>query len=240
MSDFDFSAWEVTDDLPRHTPGIHVRVGMVTTLDGYIALNGSSRGIGGEADHAAIVALRSNTDVVVNTAFTVAQERLRPARQARHVVLTGSDRLTTDLPLFGPGVERVLIVAGSQVSASRIGAWREAGAQVHQINEPRVRADWLIPWLRDEQHAKTVLCEGGPSLNAQMSDAGVVDEWCLTLSLKLMAESAVKQTTVNRISNPLKTGKSLNLRHLLVTKTELVGIYSTHPLSDPIPQVHTA
>lgn len=238
---YNLGAWEVTPCLLRHTPGIHVRVGMVTSLNGYITNeDGTSRGIGGAADRAALLTLRHHADAVISTAATVVAEGLRPASTRLYVVLTATNKLSTSLPLFQEGVERVLILAGNQVSSESIASWREAGAKVHQVEDELVDVRWLIEWLRDEHQVERVVCEGGPMLNAQMSDAGLVDEWCITISTKLLAHPGREHRDCHSITGPINTPKTLNLRHILATSTDIVGIFSTHDISDKTPQVSAA
>lgn len=236
---YNLSAWEVTPSLGRHTPGIHVRIGMISSLNGFLTTSGNSRGLGGEADLAALKTLRKCADAVINTAATVVAENLEPAKTRLHVVLTTSDKLRVSMPLFKEGVERVLIMAGNQVSKALIDQWRAAGARVHQVGDPMVDVRWLIEWLRDEHAVEKVICEGGPKLNAQMSDAGLVDEWCLTLSTQLLANSGKSDENQERLSGPIKHSKTLNLRQLLATTNELVGIYSTHKVTNEIPNIFT-
>lgn len=238
---YNMGAWAVTPCLSRHTPGIHVRIGMVTSLNGVVTTEeGTSRGIGGWADHAALVTLRENADAVINTATTVLAESLSPAKTRLHVILTATDKLCTSLPIFTDGVERVLILAGNQVSIDRIDLWRGAGAQVHQVDDELVDVRWLIEWLRDEHQVERVICEGGPMLNAQMSDAGLVDEWCVTVSAQLLTHPPMATGSGYGIAGPITTPKTLNLRQLLATADDLVGIYSTHDTQGKAPQVSAA
>lgn len=237
---YNLSAWAVTPCLLRHTPGIHVRIGMVTSLNGLIQAFGTSRGIGGPADLAALRALRDHADAVINTATTVIAENLSPAKNRLHVILTATDKLCPSMPIFKEGVERVLIMAGNQVSLDRINHWRSAGARVHQVSQQLVDVRWLVEWLRDEHRIEKVICEGGPMLNAQMSDAGLVDEWCITISTQLLAAAGLGPDQHQGIAGPITSPKVLNLRHLLATATDLVGIYSTHPTGDEPPQVSSA
>lgn len=237
---YNLCAWDVAPSLLRHTPGIHVRIGMVTSLNGFICYNGTSRGIGGAADYAALCTLRRHADAVINTATTVLAENLSPANTRLHVILTATDKLCTTMPIFEEGVDRVLIIAGSNVSPDSIEKWRVAGARVHQVAQEYADVRWLIEWLRDDHDIKTVVCEGGPMLNAQMSDAGLVDEWCITVAGKLLVASDQETEGPNRIVGPLASPVTLNLRHLLATAHEMVGIYSTHCTGGRAPLVSTA
>lgn len=237
---YNLCAWAVTPCLSRHTPGIHVRIGMVTSLNGLIETGGNSKAIGGLADKAAFSKLRSHADAVINTATTVLAENLSPAKNRLHIILTATDKLCTSLPIFKEGVERVIILAGNKVSAERISLWKAAGARVHQVAQHLVDVRWLIEWLRDEHEVERVICEGGRMLNAQMSDAGLVDEWCVTVSTQLLAPAETKTTEHYGIAGPITNPVTLNLRRLLATTTDLVGIYSTHDTNGKMPDVHAA
>lgn len=232
---FPVDDWAVHDHLPRHSDGIHVRIGMVSSLDGHITRDGTSAGLGGAYDLAALKALRHHADAVLNGANTVISEDLWPG-QRPHIVLTGTDRLDVHTRLFDPQrVERLLIIATQTVTPDALTAWREAGARVVQVDGPHVEMNWLIPWLRDEYGIQRLLCEGGPSLNRQLANAGLVDEWCLTLALTLLGHnhSGERKDQAHadhgdRIVTGLTHDHPLHLRQVCLTPDEVIGIYTTH------------
>ncbi len=158
----------------------HLRVGFVTSVDGTIAVEGTSAGLSSAADKAVFRALRTAADAVVVGAGTARAENYGPVQygetaaawRAAHgralqppiVVVTRSGRINERL-LGGP----VIVAAPLGVDV--------AHDDVIRTVEPRA----LIAALH-ERGLNRLLCEGGPSLLTEMLAAGVVDELCLTIS----------------------------------------------------------
>jgi riboflavin biosynthesis pyrimidine reductase len=175
-----------------------VRVSMVSSLDGAVALAGRSGGLGGEGDRQVLRALRSLCDVVLVGARTARAEHYRRARlpaelqQARlargqgplppiAVVTRGTD-LDWSSDLFGAGEPRTLLVAPEGVEPP--GPDRSA-VEVVPAGKGAVDLRAALSALH-ERGLHHVLCEGGPTLNAALSAAGLVDELCLTMSPMLV------------------------------------------------------
>jgi len=156
----------------------HLRAGFVTSVDGAIAVDGTSAGLGSPADKAVFRALRACADAVVVGAGTAREEDYGPVRygesaaawRAAHgravqppvVLVTRSGRVHERL-LGGP----VIVAAPEGVEV--------AHDDVIRTVEPRA----LVAAL----HARgltRLLCEGGPSLLTDLLAAGAVDELCLT------------------------------------------------------------
>jgi 5-amino-6-(5-phosphoribosylamino)uracil reductase len=156
----------------------HLRAGFVTSVDGAIAVDGRSSGLGSPADKAVFRALRTVADAVVVGAGTAREEDYGPVRyaetaaawRASHgrsaqppvVLVTRSGRVHERL-LDGP----VIVAAPEGVEV--------AHDDVIRTVEPRA----LVAAL----HARgltRLLCEGGPSLLTDLLAAGAVDELCLT------------------------------------------------------------
>ncbi len=71
-----------------------------------------------------------------------------------------------------------------------LGGDAEAGvAEVVVTDGERVEPAWLLADLH-ARGARTVVCEGGPGLNGQLARAGLVDEWCVTVSPRLVGGGA--------------------------------------------------
>ena len=169
----------VYGDLPV-TPGRPaVRLNMIASVDGATTLAGVSGGLGGLADHALFAVLRSLAEVVLVAAGTVRAERYGPSSTPIAVV-SRSLRLDWDAPFFTAPLARPIVVTAAQAPADRL-------AQAAEV------ADVVIAGDRDVDLAaalaafadrgwRTVLAEGGPTLNGQLARAGLLDELCLTLS----------------------------------------------------------
>ena len=181
-----------------------VRVNMISSVDGATSVGGLSGSLGGKADQRLFMVLRSLADVVVVGAGTMRSEGYGPARldeglqQARRrreqrpvppiAVVTRSCALDWQAPFFTEATVRPIVLTALAAPASR----RERAAEVAEIVvagdedvDPRQALQELA-----SLGARSVLVEGGPSLNAQLVAQGVVDELCLTLSPRLVAGDA--------------------------------------------------
>jgi riboflavin biosynthesis pyrimidine reductase len=175
---------------------VFVRLNMIQSIDGAIAINGRSGALGGPADHRVFEVLRSLADMILVGAGTFRAEGYGPARlsaalrAAREAtgqspvppiaVVTRSCHLDWDAPFFTDTQQRPLVITTSD-SDER--ARRRAGS----VAEVIVAGDGSVD-LRQAVHelgtrgVRSVLAEGGPGLNAQLVDEDLVDELCLTLS----------------------------------------------------------
>jgi riboflavin biosynthesis pyrimidine reductase len=176
-----------------------VRVSMVSSLDGAVAFGGRSGVLGGPADKLVFSVLRSLADVVLVGAGTARTERYGPANLPREVQEMRSERGQSALPriavvtqsanldwgssLFAESGARPLVIAPGTADAARL---REAAAVADVLAAGAGPVD-LLAAVRElgAQGARHVVCEGGPSLNASLVAAHLVDELCLTLSPKL-------------------------------------------------------
>lgn len=185
-------------DLPVADGRPGVRLNMVASIDGAIAVDGTSGALGGDADRRVYLALRSLADIVLVAAGTVRAEDYGPARlppelveqrrargQAdvpRIAVVTRSLDLDWTSPLFAEAAAaaRPLVVTSAAAPAEALAQAREA-AEVVIAGETGVDLGAALVAL-GERGARSVLAEGGPRLNAALAAAGVLDEVCLTVS----------------------------------------------------------
>lgn len=182
---------------PRPAPADRpwVVVSMVSSLDGATAVGGRSGPLGGEPDRAVFRAVRAIADVVLVAAGTLRTEGYGPVRlsdAARDARLAAgrspgpprlavvSASLDLDLRRAAEGPVRPLVLTTDDADAERR-AQLEALAEVRALGTGRVDVLAALAGLRAEG-AEVVVCEGGPSLNAALVGADVVDEWCLTLA----------------------------------------------------------
>jgi riboflavin biosynthesis pyrimidine reductase len=167
---------DVYGDQPRAGPGGRpgVRLNMIASVDGATTVAGVSGGLGGAADHDLFALLRSLADVVLVAAGTARAEGYGPSR-VPVAVLTRSCRLDWASPFFTAPVARPIVVTVA-------GAPPDALARAAEV------AEVVVAGERDVDRA--VLAEGGPTLNAQLAGAGLLDELCLSLSPRLVGEAA--------------------------------------------------
>jgi riboflavin biosynthesis pyrimidine reductase len=180
---------------------------MVSTADGRVTLGGRSGAIGGQADKALFLALRTAVDGVMAGAGTVRteryrrlvrDERLRAIRRERNLaeeplacIVSGRLALSGEIPLLADPGARVAILTTSQASLPP-----ECRADIRYIRTVRdglLDLPGAMAQLRAEHGVRTLLCEGGPHLNAQLLAEGLVDELFLSLSPLLAAGEATSE-----------------------------------------------
>jgi riboflavin-specific deaminase-like protein len=167
---------------------------MVSSLDGKATIEWRTKGLSTELDRQLFHHLRTQADAVMVGAGTVRIERygrmaktdeLRDKREREGldrdplaVVVSARLDLPADLPLLNEPEQRVVIATGSDASLPDLRG---------QVEYARVGDDLplLMARLREDHGVRSVLCEGGPTLNSHLLAAGLVDELFLTLHPKL-------------------------------------------------------
>lgn len=179
-----------------------VRVNFVSSIDGAVATDGTSGGLGTTADRRVFAALRELADVIVVGAATVRAENYggakpdaaaRDRRLARGqspvppiAVVTASAHLDPGHRLLTDTEVAPLVVTGRGAPADRTAALADAGATVLAVGDADVPTTALLDALAD-RGLHRVLCEGGPTLFGQLLADDAVDELCLTTSPVLVA-----------------------------------------------------
>jgi riboflavin biosynthesis pyrimidine reductase len=175
----------------------YVLLNMVSTVDGHATLSGRSGGLSSRADRELFHGLRMAVDAVMAGAGTVRVERYgriipEESRRRRRVeqdrseeplacIVSGRLALEGDIPLLADPAARVVILTPSSASLPA----GTAAAEVDYIRAARDRQLDLaaaLAELRARFDVHTLLCEGGPHLNAQLLGAGLIDELFLSLS----------------------------------------------------------
>jgi riboflavin biosynthesis pyrimidine reductase len=158
---------EVADLLEDFPPaGPYLALNMVASVDGRAVLKGRTSGLGGEADHALFHGLRERVDCVMAGAGTVRAE--------------GYGRLIKDPDARARRASQGLNAEPVTAVVSRSGDVPLEGAVVG--DDPAE----LIDRLRAEYGVRSILCEGGPTLNEALFRGGLVDELFLTVSPQLV------------------------------------------------------
>lgn len=192
--------------LPDRGPGgrAGVTLGMVASVDGAAAVEGTTRRLGGEADRLAYARLREAADVVLVGAGTVRAEgygphRLRPGGAARRVargqrpaaviaVVTASLDLDPGSRLFGDPERPPLLVVPTDADEGRLARLADR-ADVLAAGAGEVDLAAALVALAD-RGLRRVLCEGGPGLNARLFADGLVDELFLTVAPTVVGADA--------------------------------------------------
>lgn len=202
-----------------------VRCNMISSLDGAVSVHGRSGALGGPADHRVFQVLRSLADVVVVGAGTARAEQYGPARLEDDLqeerrrrgqpplppiaVVTRSGNLDWSAPFFLGAAERPIVFMAQDSDPSA----RRRGADVAHVVVAGVdRVDPVA--VLDHFHGvgyRSVLLEGGPGLNADFVHEALVDEFCLTVSPRLVAGDGPRVLAGPELRRPLE----LELVHLL-------------------------
>jgi riboflavin biosynthesis pyrimidine reductase len=181
------SGLRLGDRAPADRP--YLVLNMVSTLDGKATIDWRTKGLSDELDRELFHHLRTQADCVLIGAETVRVERygritktdeLRDKRQAEGlerdplaVVVSASGDLPDDLPLLQDPEQRVVIEHGEDLPL-------------------------MMARLREDYGVRSVLCEGGPTLNSHLLAADLVDELFLTLSPKLVGGQAALTIVAGR------------------------------------------
>jgi 2,5-diamino-6-(ribosylamino)-4(3H)-pyrimidinone 5'-phosphate reductase len=206
----------------------YLAINMVATADGRAAVDGSAIGIGSTADKRLMRELRAEADVVLHGAGTVRADPLSarvPPELVEHrlaqgltpqplgAIVTRSGNLPTHHPYYeSPTViyvtsERPVPVEGPTVEVCRVAAITDV---VEDLAGRGVRR---------------ILCEGGPTLNAALFEAGLIDEVFLTIAPKLVGgEDPLTIVRGPRLSSTIH----LELRSLIELESELFLKYGVN------------
>lgn len=223
----------------------YVAVNMVASADGAISVDGRTAKLGGPADHHLFHYLRSLADVILVGAQTVRAEHYGPPkvsderRQARVdrgqaplpriAIVSRSLDLDLDAPLFTSRASRPIVLVPADADADRVAAVA-AVAEVVVAGTTTVEARRAMAALHG-LGAGFVLCEGGPTLNAELARADVLDELCLTVAPALTG--GANTGILNGL--PLDDLAPLRLVHARVRDDDVFLRYrrADRPVEDP-------
>jgi riboflavin-specific deaminase-like protein len=185
----------------------YVGLNMVSSLDGKATIDWRTKGLSTELDRRLFHNLRTQADAVMVGAGTLRIERygrmtksaeLREKRIGEGlapdplaVIVSARLDLPADLPLLNEPEQRVVIATGSDASLPGLG---------DQVEYVRVGDDMprLMAYLQETHGIRSVLCEGGPTLNAYLFAAALVDELFLTLNPKVAGGAAALTIVAGR------------------------------------------
>ena len=153
----------------------YVVLNMVASADGRAAVHGKTKELSSPADKAVFFTLRRRVDAVLVGTGTLREERYGPLlrdqeEQPLAIVCSRRGDFPDDIPLFTDPRSRILTHTGPSPAEALRRAY-------------------------DEEDVRSVLCEGGPTLNAALLAEDLVDELFLTVS-PLLANGPAPLTIV--------------------------------------------
>jgi len=177
----------------------YLGLNMVSSLDGKATIDWRTRGLSTDLDRRLFHQLRTQADAIMVGAGTVRAERygrmtksdeLRERRVAEGlapdplaVIVSGRLDLPADLPIFDEPEQRVVIATGSDASLPPTAAPVDYARTGDDLSK-------LMTLLHEQYGVRSVLCEGGPTLNSHLFAARLVDELFLTLHPKVVGGAA--------------------------------------------------
>ena len=210
-----------------HADRPYLVLNMVTTADGRATIGGRSGPIGNAADQDLFHALRTRADAVMVGAGTLRAEkygrlvRKPERREARTraglapdplaVIVSGRLDLPADLPLLHEPEQEVLVATFSARELAGAAAIRYL-----RFDDGAVDIRRLLAILRG-RGIRSVLCEGGPTLNAELLRAGGVDELFHCIAPKLAGEPDAP----TMVTGVLHEAKDMELLSLLENENHL-------------------
>lgn len=182
-----------------------LRVNFVSSLDGAVAVHGSSRGLSGPDDRWMLSLIRDLSDVVLVGAGTAVAEGYRglrhtEARSKRRArlglspvpplaLVSGRCSIDPDSPLLTDTLRAPIVLTCEAAPEPRRRALADAGADVVVTGTGEVDLQAALDAL-DARGLRRVACEGGPTLFGELLRADLVDELCLTVSPLLAGGAA--------------------------------------------------
>ncbi len=155
-----------------------VRLNMISSADGGSAVAGLSGGLGNRDDHDVYGALRDGADgVVVGLGTVIAEHYRRPAQEHLRIYVVADVADVSGNPeLFGSGTATLVIPEDAGPAPAGVGEIR--GGSNGQVD---------LPNLMRELAGKVVVAEGGPTLAGVLASLGLIDEFFLTVSPRVVA-----------------------------------------------------
>ena len=154
---------------------------MIASLDGAIVVDGRSGPLGNATDRDVLLSLRQFADVVLVGAGTARGEGYGPPGKPglRVGVVTNSGRVDLGGRLFTSGAGFLIAPESAAVDTTAVEVLRVGSEQV-DLAVALSRLDSVVPGVA------AVQAEGGPTLNAGLLAADLVDELNLTISPRLV------------------------------------------------------
>jgi riboflavin biosynthesis pyrimidine reductase len=155
-----------------------LRLNLVASVTGAaMGSDGTSETLSNPADRRILGVIRELSDVVLIGAQTLRTEAYLQPRRSRLAIVTFSGNLTGHRM---PDAEPIVICPPAAVDRVRADL---PGAEIIELAPVggALPSSAVIAALR-ERGLASIVCEGGPSLAAQLIDAGLVDEFCLATS----------------------------------------------------------
>jgi len=218
-----------------------VLLNMVNSVDGFVSFEGRAGGLSGLADKNIYQIIRGLADIILVGAGTVRSEnykapktpqgRLAEFRESRGqekrpriAVLSGELNLNPDMGLFAerhPEDKPPLIYTKSE-SLEENASKLVSSSEIIDFPKKELTVSRVVSDLF-KQDGKIVVCEGGPNLNANLLAAGLIDEFCLSVSPRAVGG----EDPAAFLNNPVNSPVELTVDRILMEEEFLFCRYLT-------------
>jgi riboflavin biosynthesis pyrimidine reductase len=179
---------------------------MVSSLDGTVAVEGTSGALGNPNDLEVLLTLRSIADMLIVGSGTVRGEGYGPPKKPgqRLGVVTNRGSVDLDSPLFTSGAGFVIAPESAEIDEDRV--------EVLRAGEDTVDLVVAFSRLREiDATVRYVQAEGGPTLNAALLEVDLIDELDLTIASRLSGGAGPRLT-----DGADELDRRFDVEHLLV------------------------
>ena len=176
-----------------------VRLNMISSADGGSAVAGMSGGLGNQDDHEVFKALRASADAVLVGLGTVFAEHYHvpESPDLRIYVIADHVDISGDEELFEGGRTTLVLPVDAEPTPAGIPDLRAGSKGVIDLNA-------VVTNLAGQ----VAVLEGGPSLAGEMVALGLVDEFFVTLSPRVIAGNSPRV-----VHGPDADAEPWNLEH---------------------------
>lgn len=186
-----------------------LRLNLVASINGNAAgSDGTSEGLTSRTDRRILGAIRRLSDVVLVGASSVRKEGYFLPKTAPLAIITGSGDLSGHRIPVDVAAGRVIVLCPPGARDALASSLGDRPVTVITLPGPRISPAEAVAALHRLGH-DSIVCEGGPSLAAQLIDADLVDELCLSTSPVLIGTDVP-------VLPGLARGEALHLSQLLV------------------------
>jgi len=163
-----------------NTPDTTLSINIVSSVNGSLALEGSSNKLSTNSDRHLLKLLRSNHDVILVGAETVRVEKYQsPTRdkngKPKIAIVSKSLDIPIKLKVFDPDSKPIIYTDSSASTNSKLSDRAEI------VVAPKLDMKFVVNNLREKGH-KRIICEGGNQLISQLISSGLVNEMYITIS----------------------------------------------------------
>ncbi len=167
-----------------------LRLNFIASVNGnVVGDDGTSQGLTNAVDRKILGTIRRLADIVLVGANSVRKEGYFMPKTSPLAIVTGSGNLSGHSIPAHVKAQQLLVLCPPEAAAEVNRTLDGRSATIIHVAGPRMNPRAMVHALRARGYAH-IVCEGGPSLAAQLIDAREVKELCLSMSPVVNATQA--------------------------------------------------